>query len=456
MLDLNHKQVLVLGIGPRGRAACELLRRSGANVVALESRAADEFNDAAKQLRGQGIEVKMDAELPRQPFDLAVISPAVPLESPIARAIAERKIPLIGELELGFQMAQCLTIAIAGTNGKGTTGELVERLLVNNGRKTALAGHQGRPVCSIADQTRDFDFLALNVNSFQLEATQFFRPSVAVLLNLAPDFLDRYASKDDYVRAYANLFRNQQAFDWAIIQTQALEDLKRLGLQPPSKTITFSASNPDSDVYLDRGLIISRLANWPGPLLDTEKCQLRGPHNAEDLMAALAVGHALRVPLEAMVESLKSQPHASHRFQVVAEKDGVQFINDSKATNVEALRNALLATRPGNEGAANVWLIAGGRDKGLDFHDVGPVISKRVKGAFLIGEAQEKIRSAWSLFTPCTLAGSLLEAVNEAAKKASSGDVILLSPACSSFDQFQNYQQRGERFCQIVKSISRG
>jgi UDP-N-acetylmuramoylalanine--D-glutamate ligase len=173
-------------------------------------------------------------------------------------------------------------------------------------------------------------------------------------------------------------------------------------------------------------------------------------------MAALAVGHALRLPLETMVETLKTQPPAAHRFEIVAETKGVQFINDSKAMNVDALRNALLAARTGEGGRANIFLIAGGKDKGLDFHEVSPLISRRVKGAFLIGEAREKIRSSWSLFTPCTLADSLLEAVTEAAKNATPGDVILLSPACSSFDQFQNYQQRGEKFYAAVKSISRG
>ncbi|MBC8094803.1 MAG: UDP-N-acetylmuramoyl-L-alanine--D-glutamate ligase, partial [Akkermansiaceae bacterium] len=298
--------------------------------------------------------------------------------------------------------------------------------------------------------------LVLQVNAFQLETTQFFRPAVSVLLNATPDHLDRYASQEDYLRAFGKLFKNQQAFDWAIIQTEALAKLKALDLVPPSKTITFSAHDQSSDIYLDRGLIISRLGNWEGPLLDTEQCQLRGPHNAENLMAALAVGRALRLSLENMVGTLKVQPHGAHRFELVAEKNGIQFINDSKATNPEALHHALLATRSGEGGKANVWLIAGGHNQGVDFHSVSPLISRRVKGAFLIGETREKIRSAWSLFTPCTLSDSLLEAVTVAAKNAVPGDVILLSPACSSFDQFQNYQQRGERFCQIVKSISWG
>ena len=173
-------------------------------------------------------------------------------------------------------------------------------------------------------------------------------------------------------------------------------------------------------------------------------------------MAALAVGHALRLPLENMVDPLKTYAAAPHRCEMVAEVDGVQFINDSKATNVDALRHALLGARPGPRAEPNIWLIAGGRDTGLDFHDVGPLLSQRVKRAFLIGESREKIRAAWSLFTPCKLADSLLEAVTEAASSATSGDVVLLSPACSSFDRFRNYQHRGAAFCDAVKSIGRG
>jgi UDP-N-acetylmuramoylalanine--D-glutamate ligase len=232
--------------------------------------------------------------------------------------------------------------------------------------------------------------------------------------------------------------------------------LKELQLPVPGKTITFSAQDSSADIYLDRGLLISRLGNWSGPLLDMDHCQIRGPHNAENLMAALAVGHVLRLQLERMVDSMKTYSAGSHRFEVVAEINGVQYINDSKATNVDALHKALLATRTRAGGEANVWLIAGGQDKGLDFHSVGPLLSKRVKQAFLVGKATEKIHSAWGLFTPCKVASSLLEAVAEAAQKAASGDVVLLSPACSSFDQFRNYQHRGEEFCQAVKSISSG
>jgi UDP-N-acetylmuramoylalanine--D-glutamate ligase len=457
MFELQNKDILVIGLGGRGRAACELLRRNGARVVGVDTADTPDLRDSADHLRPLGVEVALGVSSPpKRNFNLAVVSPAVSSTEPLVQEIRRSNVPLIGELELGFQQSKCLAIAIAGTNGKGTTAELVERLLTNNHRKTILTGHRARPVCDVVDQSKELDFLLLQVNSFQLELTEYFRPAVAVLMNLAPDHLDRYASADDYARVHARLFRNQQAFDWAIIQSEALARLRKLDLPIPAKIITFSAQDPEADISLDRGLLIGRLANWAGPLLDMDHCQLRGPHNAENLMAALAVGHVLRLPLETMVDPLKTYSAGPHRFEMIAEINGVQFINDAKATNVDAMRKALMATRSKGSAEANVWLVAGGRDKGLEFHDVGPLLSQRVCQAFLFGEAGEKIRAAWSLFTPCKVFESLVEAVTEAAKLASSGDVVLFSPACSSLDQFRNYQQRGERFCETVKSISRG
>jgi UDP-N-acetylmuramoylalanine--D-glutamate ligase len=185
-----------------------------------------------------------------------------------------------------------------------------------------------------------------------------------------------------------------------------------------------------------------------------ENVQLRGPHNAENIMAALAVGRVLHIPFDGVVEAIKSYLPAPHRCELVAEINGVRFVNDSKATNVDAVAKALLAM-PENENShePNIWLLAGGKDKGFDYHDLGPLLSRRVKGAFLFGETREKISAAWSLFTPCTLVPGLLEAIPAAAQRAVPGDVVLLSPACSSFDQFRNYQHRGEVFRQAVKQL---
>lgn len=455
MISLEHKTVLVLGLGKSGLAAAELLRQRGARVLALDSADSPALQKDAAKLKELGIAVELGAEeAPNVNFDLAVVSPGVPWSNPILQELNERKVPIIGEFELGYQHSLCLNVAITGTNGKTTTTELVERLLTAHHFKTLAAGNIGLPVCSVAEQTKDLDFLTLEVSSFQLETIQYFRPAVGVLLNITPDHLDRYDRMADYALAKGKLFMNQQPFDWAVVQSEALAQLRGLKVNIPSKVITFSANNRRADLYLDRSLIISGLDDWNGPLLDMNQTRLVGPHNAENVMAALAVGRILRIPLETMVEALKSYEPAAHRCELVAEIGGVKFINDSKATNLDAVHKALLAVPAAQPGEPNVWLIAGGRDKGFEYHDIGPLLSQRVKGAFLIGETREKIRAAWSLFTPCTLKDSLIEAVTEAATSAVSGDVVLLSPACSSFDQFQNYQHRGDVFRQAVAELA--
>lgn len=360
------------------------------------------------------------------------------------------------KLDFDLQQIRCLALAIAGTNGKSTTAGLLDRMLQHNQRRTLICGPESRPVGAVVDLTAQLDFLIIQLDTFQLQRAEFFRPAVAVLLNLAPDHLDTYGNWDAYARAYAPLFRNQQLFDWAIIQSQACSKLRELEVPVPAKTITFSANDPGADLFMDRGLLVSRLPNWSGPLLDLDHCLLRGPHNAENLLAALAVGHVLRLPLEGMADALKTFHARPHCCELVAEINGVQFINDSKANNIDAMENALRAVRPGINGDPNVWLIAGGTEAGQDFHAAGPLLTKRVKGAILIGKVSQKIRSAWSLFTPCMPAASLLEAVVEAARNAASGDVVLLSPSCSGLDQFRNYRHRGQVFCDAVKSIGRG
>ncbi|MBI4660927.1 MAG: UDP-N-acetylmuramoyl-L-alanine--D-glutamate ligase [Verrucomicrobia bacterium] len=455
MDDLLNKRVLVIGLGLSGRAACRLLRRRGASVTAIDSGETDALRQEGGELRALGADVLLGADrAPSGAFDLAVVSPGVPAQSNAMREVARRNIPVIGELELGYQQAFCLNVAISGTNGKTTTTELVERLLRHCHRKTIAAGNIGRPLCDLVEQTRELDFLTLEVSSFQLETIRFFRPAVAVLLNITPDHLDRYASLADYALAKARLFENQQPFDWAIVQSEALAHLRSLGTTVPSKVVTFSANNRRADLYLDRGLLISRMEDWAGPLLDMEDCQLRGPHNAENLMAALAVGRVLRLPLEEMKEALKTYSPAPHRCELVAQMNGVCFVNDSKATNLDALQKALLAMPASRTGEPNILLIAGGKDKGLQYHDIGPLLAQRVKHAYLLGETQQKIRAAWSLFTPCTPVDSLLEAVSKAFECAISGDVVLLSPACSSFDMFQSYAHRGEVFRQAVERVT--
>lgn len=454
MIALENKKVLVLGISPSGIAASRLLADCGAEVVLVDGRKTPET--AVKELTWKKIVVKSGATtLPQTPFDFAVVAPEISLRDPLLAEAKQKQIPLIGELELGYQHSLCLNIAVTGTNGKTTTAQIIERVLTHCHRKTVISDSTRAPLSSLSARTKELDFLTLEVSAFQLEHTKVFRPTIAVLLNTAQDHMDRYASMAEYIQTKAKIFANQQPFDWAIVQSEALAQLRALNLPVPAKVITFSANNRRADIFLDRGLIVSRLEDWAGPLLNMDHCKVRGPHYAESLMAALAVCRVLRLPLEQTAAALKTYELPPHRCEVVAEICGIKFINDSKSTNLSALQRALLSIPEGHGGQPNIWLIAGGRDKGLDFHDVGPLLSQRVKGAFLIGEAREKIRAAWSLFTPCTLVDSLLKAVQLAAESAVAGDIILLSPACSSFDQFRNFQHRGEVYRDAVRGLAR-
>jgi len=453
MTSFLRKKVLVAGLDPSGVAACQLLRERGASVtgVLLDMPGLDQ--SGLKEMPN-GALVVPQGECSLEGFDLAVTCSQVGRDHPFVQSLHTAGIRVWSDLEMAFQRIACLTIAVSGTNGKTTAGEMVEQILKGCGRKVSRAGGSGRAPCAVAEETRELDYLILEVNSFQLEGIESFRPAVAVLLNLKPDHLDRYDRMPAYVATMSRLFENQQVFDWAVIQSEALAHIRSVKLPLPSKVITFSGQTRRSDIFLDRSLLISGLDGWAGPLMDMDQTALKGPHNAENAMAALAVGHVLRLSLEEMAASLKDYQPGPHRLEPVARVGGVEFINNSKALNVDALEKSIQAIPPGAGGAPNIWLIAGGKDKGLDYHDLGPLLASRVKGAFLIGETREKLRAAWSLFTPCAVVDSLLEAVDGAHEHAEAGDLVLLSPACSSYDMFQNYQHRGEVFREAVKALA--
>ena len=455
MASLNDKQVLVIGLHEAGRAVVRRLLDLGAKVSGVDGYDAAESREAAAPLQKAGARLAFGAaRCPDGPFDLVVVCPGVKGEAEFVAAAEAKGWPVISELEFAYEQMFCLNIAITGSNGKSTTARLVAKLLEGASRKTRVVGGPEAPLCEAVGASRDLDYLTVEALAPQLERTVYFRPSVAVLTNIVPDHLDRYRSLPDYVQAMGRIFARQQSFDWAILQTEALAHLRTLGIKVPGKLITYSARNQRADIFLDRSLIVSRIEGWEGPLFDLDRCKLRGPHNAENIMAALAVGRVLRLPLNEMVAALEAYEPAPHRFETVAEIGGVRFINDSRATNLQALTCAIESLPVVSGGHANIWLLAGGRDKGLPFHDAGPLLSRRVKGAFLFGEAREKLRAAWSLFTPCSTMDTLLEAVTEASRNAVSGDVVLLSPACSSFDQFQSYQQRGDAFRRAVADLA--
>ena len=452
MDEFRNRKVVVIGLDPSGSAACELLKAAGANVFGVPIPSENASQKETPDLARLGVQIISEKAVPKD-VEFVIHSSQVSAQLPLIAKLGKKGAKVLSDLELASRSLFCLSIAITGTNGKTTTAEIVASMLEGAQRKTVRAGASGVPVCSIAEQSRSLDFLTLDLNSFQLESIEHFRPSVAVITNLRGDHMDRYASVSDYVRAIGRVFKNQQVFDWAIIQSEALAHLRALGVEIPSKVITFSARNNRADIHLDRGLLISTLANWSGPLFNMEQCSLTGPHNAENVMAALAVGRVLRVPLEQMILALKAYRPGPHRLELVGEVKGIRFINNSKAMNVDAVQQSIEALPAGSGGEPNIWLIAGGKDKGLDYHDLGPLLAKRVKGAFLLGETREKLRASWSLFTPCPIVTSLLEAVQRAAESAVQGDIVLLSPACSSFDMFRSYQDRGQTFRLAVEQF---
>ena len=450
MEDLTGKRACVIGLGASGRAAVDLLLIKGAEVTPVDSAESVALKEYAAAMSARGIECHLGCNrvLP-DVFDLAIVSPGVPFNQPQIASLQKRGVPVWGELELGWRESDCLAIAITGTNGKTTTTELVSTMLTRNQRCTVAAGNIGMPLSAVASQTRELDVVTLEVSSFQLQTIDSFRPSIAVLLNLAPDHLDRHGSMENYIRAKARLFENQEPFDRAIIQWDAWQELQHLGIKISSKVITFSSTDEAADLYLNRSLMISRLADWAGPILDLEKCELDGPHNAENLLAAILVGRTMKLSVEEMIPSMCDFKSGPHRCELVSEQGGVKYFNDSKATNVHALCSAL-RTMPVAGELKNIWLIAGGQDKALDFHTAGPDVGQRVKGAYLMGETSESLRAAWSLFAPCNIVGNLVEAVAEAGRNAVPGDVVLLSPACASFDMYGSYQHRGESFRSAV------
>ena len=450
-MNLAGKKVAVIGLDASGLAACKLLATLGAQVVAFPGDGADASQKQTFASRESGLVLGSEKDLPG--LDLAVHGANLSRTHPLVGKISAREVPVISDLELATRSFYCLSVGITGTNGKTTTAELLAEMLQHAQRKTVRAGGSGEPLCSIVERTRELDFAILDINSFQLESIDHFRPAVAVVLNLKPDHMDRYEKLSNYVQTVGMMFRNQQVFDWAIIQAEALAYFRELDVPVPSKIITFSSRSKRADIYLDRGLLISSLPNWAGPLFNLDHCALKGPHNAENIMAALAAGHVLRIPLEEMTLALRAYRPGPHRLERVAESGGVVFVNNSKALNVDALEQSIEALPGGVGGAPNIWLIAGGKDKGLNYHDLGPLLAQRVKGAFLLGETREKLRAAWSLFTPCMVVGSLLEAVEKAAENAAAGDFVLLSPACSSLDMFQNYQHRGDLFREAVQKV---
>jgi UDP-N-acetylmuramoylalanine--D-glutamate ligase len=415
---LLPEKALVLGLARSGEAAALALAGRGLEVVGVDR---NEELDAGR-LRAAGVEVVLGAEDPAllDGVDLLVKSPGVPSEAPLAASARSRGVTVWSEVELGSRLLANPIVGVTGTNGKTTTSELLGAVFRAAGRPVAVAGNVGRPLTGLDGVLSEDAWIVCELSSFQLEDVETFRPRVAVLLNLTPDHLDRHPSFDAYRAAKLRIFENQRAEDVAVVP-RGFEEIAGA-----ARRVEFAADDP----------------------LPAEP-RIPGEHNRENAAAATAAARAAGIPDVSIAEALATFAGVPHRLELVGEVEGVRFVNDSKATNPEAAERALSAYPPG------LRLILGGSLKGTSYRRLARAASKtRVSCAYLIGEAADEIAEALlSEGVRFRHAGDLDTAVRQAYADAEPGDVVLLSPACASYDQFENFEERGARFRELLETL---
>ena len=437
----KNQNIAVLGAGLSGSAAALLLRSEGAQVTVLDS--AEKKNllkSTIDNLRAQNVRVICGAaaDAAATTYHMAVLSPGIDPASRLVRNFSSRGIDIIGELELGWRFCEKIpVIAVTGTNGKTTTTELLVQTLNACGQRTIACGNIGKPLSEVVREKQSFDVLTVEVSSFQLETIRTFHPSVSLWLNFAPDHLDRYRSVAEYRAAKLRIFENQTNADVAVVNAiEKIPDIR-------SRTITFSAYANGGDFRVSEGAILYHDES----VLRLADTKLRGLHNIENLMATLAVGMARGLSFEQMVPPLSAYEPRPHRCEFVREVNGVAYVNDSKATNLDAVEKALRAqTKP-------VILIAGGKDKGFSFDPLRSLVKEKVKSTILIGEIAESIKRSWADAVESEIASSLADAVERAHSSAKPGEMVLFSPGTSSFDMFKSYADRGDQFRALVRAL---
>ena len=437
----KNQNIAVLGAGLSGSAAALLLRSEGAQVTVLDS--AEEKNllkSTIDNLRAQDVRVTCGAaaEEDSSTYEIAILSPGIDPASRLVRNFSSRGIDIIGELELGWRFCEKIPIiAVTGTNGKTTTTELLAQMLNACGQRTIACGNIGKPLCEVAREKQPYDLLTVEVSSFQLETIRTFHPSISLWLNFAPDHLDRYRSVAEYRAAKLRIFENQTEADVAVVN--AIEKIPNIH----PRTITFSAYANSGDFRVSEGVILYR----DEAVLRLGDTRLRGLHNIENLMATLAVGMARGLSFGQMVPPLSAYEPQPHRCELVREINGVAYVNDSKATNLDAVDKALRAqTKP-------VVLIAGGKDKGFSFDPLRSLVKEKVRSTILIGEMAESVSRSWAGTVKSEIATSLADAVERAHATAKPGEIVLFSPGTSSFDMFKSYADRGDQFRALVRAL---
>jgi UDP-N-acetylmuramoylalanine--D-glutamate ligase len=450
-MDLNGKRVLVVGLGKSGIASALFVKKRGAQVTVSDSKPQEQLGEEIPLLLDQGIAVETGGHGERtfRGQDLIVVSPGVPVDSaPLAqaRALGER---VIGEIELAARFLPANLIAITGSNGKTTTTTLTGEIIAKGGFSVAVGGNIGTPAISLVERTTPETVVVLEVSSFQLETIQQFRPHIAVVLNVTPDHLDRHRTFQSYSDAKARIFENQQLGDFVVLNADdpvCVEMAKRTRAQ----VFWFSRQKEVAQgSWVDDGRVTFLERGRRQPIMPVAEIPLKGAHNLENVLAASCAGVLAGCRPELIRQAIRGFKAVEHRLEYVATIRGVEYYNDSKATNVDATIKALESF------PANVHLILGGKDKGSDYGALNHLLRERVKRVYTIGAAAAKIEAQITSATEFVRVGTLAAAVHRAARTAQAGDVVLLAPACASFDQFRNYEHRGKAFKQMVIAMAK-
>ncbi|HTW78929.1 MAG TPA: UDP-N-acetylmuramoyl-L-alanine--D-glutamate ligase [Terracidiphilus sp.] len=454
MLELKGKKVLVVGLGKSGLAAALFLRRQGAQVTVSDVRSAESLAKEIPALLEEGIMVEAGGHglLTFRRQDLIVVSPGVPLTTPELVQARSFGRPVIGDLELAARFLKGHILAITGSNGKTTTTALTGEILKAGGLPTLVGGNIGVPVVSLIEESTDDTWSVLEVSSFQLESTEEFRPGIAVILNITPDHLDRHGSFEAYARAKERIFAAQNENDFVVLNadnSRAAEAAAR----SISKVYWFSIERPvRQGAWVADGYVVYRAASGAEVerVMPHAKIPLKGEHNVENVLAAVTAARLAGVPADSIALAIEKFQAVEHRLEYVATLHGVDFYNDSKATNVDATAKAIAAFSNG------IHLILGGKDKGSDYTTLSQLLRERVRAIYTIGTAAEKIESQLRGVVSIHSCETLNVAVARASAAAHPGEVVLLAPACSSFDQFENYEHRGRVFKDLVNQLHGG
>jgi UDP-N-acetylmuramoylalanine--D-glutamate ligase len=449
-MDLNGKRVLVVGLGKSGVASALFLKSRGARVTVSDAKAEDELRDQIPVLLDQGITVETGGHGERtfRGQDLIVVSPGVPVDSaPLtqARALGET---VIGEIELAAQFLPGPIVAITGSNGKTTTTALIGEIIKAGGFPTLVGGNIGTPAISFVADAKPDTVTVLEVSSFQLETIQSFQPKVAVVLNVTPDHLDRHRTFQAYADAKARIFENQQPRDFAVLNADDPTCVE-MGARTKAQVFWFSRKQQvKQGTCVVDGQIVFRNSEKLQPVMPVSEIPLKGNHNLENVLAAVGAGVLMGCDPERIRSAVRGFKAVEHRLEFVATIRGVQYFNDSKATNVDATIKALESF------PANIHLILGGKDKGSDYTVLNDLLRQRVKKVYTIGAAAAKIESQIRSAADIVHAETLESALKHAASAAVAGDAVLLAPACASFDQFKSYEHRGRVFKDAVQALA--